>query len=469
MTCGRWTREPGALDRWHRLWCGECRAAQRVDALIMTGVTKLRAEPVAPEALAATLRALDLESGAATRTLPNDRLNGHVGARRLLLGAGLAALALFAALTFFPRAEMGALAATMAALRQVSTYHWTGVWVSHGQPLRWESWYAEGQYREDLGDKTTVDDGQQRRSHRAGTRVQFVDRSALARRPNAASLYEPDGFLKRIQQMQREPGWFVRVEEGEEQTPEGRRLRFQIFMSMDRRVHPTHDQKSRVTLLVDPGTRLPVRWVNEEWRDAKWQLSNRVDRIEYDVAVPDRVFQLQMPPGTRTVNVDWSHRTRARLAAQTAADGREVVLRAIDQTAEGDVLVSVAHAKEGDRLQPPTPQVVDMQATDERGRVYVDASSGHIAPTFEVWWLVPLVPRKPGEPGPRRLTITAELNPRVMVTFRDLPAPPPAYETVGELPPYIDSPCTNPLEVEKIRARGRAQYQRLRELRRLHP
>jgi hypothetical protein len=299
--------------------------------------------------------------------------------------------------------------------------------------------------------------------------VMFVDRSLLARRPNMGNLFEPDGFLRRIEEMRREPGWFMRVEEGMTQTPEGRRLRFEIFMTMDQRVHLTHNQRGRLTLLVDSSTRLPVRWVNEEWRDGKWELNNRVDRIEYDVPIPDQAFQLELPSGTRTVNVDWSHRARARLAAQTASDGGEVVLRALDQTAEGDVMVSVAHAKEGDRLQPPTPRVVFLHATDESGRLYVDAESTYVAPTFEMKWLVPLVPRQPGQPGPRRLTITAELTNTEKVTFRDLPAPPPAYESLGELPPYVDTPMTDPREVEKTRTRAREQYQRMREIRLQRP
>jgi hypothetical protein len=463
MKCERLLHLPGGMDRWHRLWCRECRAAQAADGVIARGVAQLQAEPVSPEAFAETLSALGLGGVGGGPSLSGDRPDRRAATRRLPLGAGLAAAALFAAATFFPRSEMGALAATMAALRQVSSYHWTGVWVSNGQPLRHEAWYQGGRYREEMGDKTTVDDGQQRRSHRAGTRVLFVDRSALARRPNAASLYEPDGFLKRIQEMQQQPGWFVRVEEGDTQTPEGRRLQFQIFMTMDSRVHPTHNQRSRVTLLVDPGTRLPVRWVNDEWRDGKWQVSSRVDRIDYDVAVPDQVFQLKTPPGTRTVSVDWSHRARARLVARTASDGSEVVLRAIDQTAQADVMVSVAHEKEGTRLP-----IFQMQATDERGRVYIDGWFNYQASTYEMKWLVPLVPRRPGEQAPRRLTLTAELTNLEKVTFRDLPAPPPAYETVGELPPYVDTPLTNSAEVEKVRTRARAQYPRLRDWRRRH-
>lgn len=469
MKCGRWTRESGALDRWHRLWCAECRVARKVDALIMTGAAQLRTEPVSPEALAGTLRALDLERGANARPLSIAPRSRRVGARRLLLGAGLAVAALYAVLAFFPRSEMGALAATMAALRQVSSVHSTGVWVSNGQPLRWESWYAPGRYREDLGNKTSIDDSRQRLSYRAGTSVVFVDRSLLAQGQDQPRLFQPDGFLQQIERLRHQPGWFVRVEEGAAQTPEGRRLRFEIFMTMDSRVHPSHNQKSKLTLLVDPHTRLPVRWVNEEWRGGKWELGNRVDRIEYDVPIPNRVFQLDLPPDTRTVNVDWSHRAQAQLTARPTADGGEVVLRAIDQTGEGDVMVSVAHAKEGDRLHLPTTRVVQLEATDERGRLYVDAGSNYIAPTFEMKWLVPYIPWKPGEPGPRRLTLTAELTNGEKVTFRDLPAPPPAYETVGELPPYVDTPLTNPREVEKVRARARTQYERLRELRRRHP
>jgi hypothetical protein len=351
---------------------------------------------------------------------------------------------------------MAALAGTIAALEEVPSYHCSGVWVLWGQPRRWEIWYATGKHREDLGPKTTVDDGRRQRSHKAGTAVVFVDRSHLAEGSENGSIFQPGRFLRRIEEMSRRPGWFVRIEKGKERTAQGLDLeRFEISMTMDQRVHPTHNERGKITLVVDPSTRLPTRWVLYDWQEGRWQLRQRVDQVEYNLAIPERVFDLKLPAGTRTVDVDWSKRTHALLAAEKASDGREVVLRAIDLTAEGDVMVSVANQKEGQGLQPPTLSVVWLQAKDDLGRVYVDAGYNYIAPTFAMAWLVPLVPQQAQDPLPRRLTVSAELANGETVDFRGLPAPPPAYETVREMPPYYDTPMTAQ-EVEKIRAKARA-------------
>lgn len=88
----------------------------------------------------------------------------------------------------------------------------------------------------------------------------------------------------------------------------------------------------------------------------------------------------------------------------------------------------------------------------------------YIASTYEMHWLVPL---KPGGPPPQWFTIAAELADGKTVVFRQIPAPPPAFESVREMPPYCDTPMTGQ-EVEQIRARARDPHrlQRLREAKR---
>jgi hypothetical protein len=383
---------------------------------------------------------------------------------RLALSGGLAVLGLFVAIAFWSRTETAALTETLAAFEKIPSLHWTGVQVIRGKPQRWEFWYALGRSREVIGDTTTIDDGQQRRKHRAGAQVVFVDRSWIAHDPKRAERFQPGGFLRALQEMKHR-GWLVHVQKRMEKTSEEHLVqRFDIDVAMDRRTHPSHDQRSRMVLLVDPNTKLPVSWTIQEFRSGNWQPSARVDRIEYNVPILDRTFQSPVPAGMRTIDVDQGKRSHARLAVQRSRDGREIILRGLDLTAEGDVMVSVSNARPGNFVgvdhTPPTP-VEFTKLMDDRGAIYVDTWNDYVAPAYTMFWLMPLRPRNEGAPWPRRFTLTVELENRERVIFRAIPAPPPAFESVLEVPPFHDF-LMNANDVEKIRTKARARWQRLR-------
>jgi hypothetical protein len=455
MKCRRLKQGARALDLWHRLWCAECRSACFVDEVITRGVARMRSEPIPPDRLGRTLSALGLRSpDAAPRSPISLRTRASLAPRRIALSLGLAVLAVWATLAFFGGTGRTALAETAEALRRVSSLHWTGIQVVKGQEQQWEFWYSAGGSREEIGDRVTVDDGEQQRSYQRGSRVVFVDRSYLKRDPERPTPFQPGGLIPALERFRGLPDWDVRVEQRDDKTPEGRRgQRFEIYLT-----HPGIEQK--MVCLIDPGTKLPLSWASYTKRPGRWELDQRVDRIEYNVATPADLFQLRLPAGVRTIDVDQSKRARAHLAAQRTPKRREVILRAIDMTAKGDVMVSIGCLEAPDAQKPaapvriawPEPQV---ELVDDHGMVYAFTSNNYIEPTYTMFWLVPLKPRKPGDPWPQRFTISVNFDAgRDVVTFRDIAAPPPAFEDVIEVPPY-NGIWMDAREAEKIRTQTR--------------
>jgi outer membrane lipoprotein-sorting protein len=424
-----------------------------VDAVIQRGVAQLQAEPVSPQGLAQTLGALGL------RSIDEDRFGGRrprgsarVVAGRMAVGTVLAALGVALALTFFSHTETAVFAQTFAALRKVRSYHWTGVQVLHGRPQRWEMWYSSGRSREQIGDQTIVNDGDHQRSYKAGSGVVIVDRSFPAGNNRMTQLLQPGGFLSRIEAMRHDPGCPIRVEERTSRTPDGRAVqRFEIATAAAGNGQRTDPPQGRMTFLVDPDTKLPVGWTVYELREGRWRLSLRIDRFEYNTPIPGQLFDLKLPAGTPAVVVDHSTREQAQLAAQTTPRGWKIILRAIDRTREGDVMVSVSQVPPGhDRSQPdPVPL---KEILDDRGTVYADTHNDYMAGTYTMFWLVS--PSPPGSNGswPQRFTLTVQVEDGENVTFRNIAAPPPAFESVLQLLPDRD-----PDEVETIRAGARAR------------
>src|SRR5438552_1440442 len=230
MTRHRFHQYTGFSHLVHRLWCSECRAARSVDQVIERGVAQLQAEPISSQGLARTLGALGLGSAEADRAAAaRPYLSVPFAAQRMAAGIGLAVLGVILALTFFSRTETAVFAQTIAALRKVRSYDWTGVEVRYGRPQRWEMWYSSGRSREQIGDLTIVNDGDHQRSYKAGSGVVIVDRSFPAGNNRMTQLLQPGGFLSRVEAMRHDPGWRIRVEERTSRTPDGRAVqRFEI-------------------------------------------------------------------------------------------------------------------------------------------------------------------------------------------------------------------------------------------------
>jgi outer membrane lipoprotein-sorting protein len=370
------------------------------------------------------------------------------------VGTVLAALGVALALAFFSHTETAVFAQTFAAFRKVRSYHWTGVEVLHGRPQRWEMWYSSGRSREQIGDQTIVNDGAHQRSYKAGSGVVIVDRSFPAGNNRMTQLLQPGGFLSRIEAMRRDPGWRIHVEERPGRTREGRPAqRFEISWTAAGQVDRTDVRQGRMTFLVDPGTKLPVGWTVYELREGNWHLRQRIDRFDYNIPIPSQLFDLKLPAGTRVVVVDHGNRERAQLAERTTARGWKIILRAIDRTQAGDVMVSVSQVPPGhDRSQPdPVPL---KEILDDRGTVYADTHNDYVVGTYTMFWLVSPSPPGPDASWPQRFALTVRVEDGENVTFRNIAAPPPAFESVLQLLPDRD-----PDEVETIRAGARARLQ----------
>src|SRR4051812_13642022 len=122
MSCRKLHRYTGFAQLAHRLWCPACRAARSVDPVIGRGVAQLQAEPAPAEGLTRTLDALGLSGAEQDRSLARHGSRAPhstpARARRLVAGAGLAALGVALALAFFGRTETAVFAETVAALRK---------------------------------------------------------------------------------------------------------------------------------------------------------------------------------------------------------------------------------------------------------------------------------------------------------------------------------------------------------------
>ena len=60
MQCQRLRQRTKLSDRWHRLWCSECRTQGEVDSLFTRGIRQMQAKPPPPEGLEQTLGRLGL-------------------------------------------------------------------------------------------------------------------------------------------------------------------------------------------------------------------------------------------------------------------------------------------------------------------------------------------------------------------------------------------------------------------------
>jgi outer membrane lipoprotein-sorting protein len=465
MSCRKLHGYTGFAQKTHRLWCPECRAARSIDPVIARGVAQLRAEPDSTPGLTSTLEALGLsvagEAGPGARHGWRTPRPAPAGARRIVAVMGLVALAVALALAFFGRTETTVFAQTMAALRKVRSYHWTGVMEDGGWQQPWEVWYSPGHYREQIGDQTTVDDGIHKRRYKAGSRVVIVDRSNLTGDGPWAQLLQPGDFLSRMGAMKRDNGWRMTINRQTTRTRGGERLdAYELTAISPGKLHGVDFQKSRMVFRVDSGTKLPVSWVVTEWQSGREQLRVRVDRIDYNTAFPASLFDLKAPAGTRELEIDRRPRDQVQLATQTTPRGWKIILHALDLTREGDVLVTVSQVLpapggggSGPQAERPQPDPVPLkELRDDRGTVYADTHNDQIAGTYTVFWLVSPVPPGANGPWPQRCTVAVQVEDGENVTFRDIPVQPPALESVLQLFPVGD-----PDQVEKIRAAARAR------------
>src|SRR5262249_2353831 len=288
-----------------------------------------------------------------------------------------------------------------------------------------------------------------------------VDRSTLTGDGPWAQLLQPGSFLSRMEAMKRDHGWRLTINRQTGRTPGGYSVdAYEIQASANGRPHAIDIQRNRRILRGDSDTKLPVSWVLTEWQGGREQLRLRVDRIDYDVAFPSSLFDLQAPAGARELEVDHRPRDQKQLASQTTPRGWKIILRALDLTREGDALVTVSQVPAapggggaGSQAERPQPDPVPLkELRDERGTVYADTHNDQIAGTYTTFWLVSPSPPGASGPWPQHFTITVQVEDGESLTFHNIPAQPPAFESVLQLFPIGD-----PDQVEKIRAKARAR------------
>jgi hypothetical protein len=410
---------------------------------VARGIAALRAEPVPDRAMQQTLALLNIGS------VTSEARSAVTGGKRSAMSVALAVvvmLLLWAGLTSSRTPEMRALAKTMTALERVRSIHWTGVSRVKESMARGETWFSEGRSRSEQGDRITVDDGETRRTYTKGTDFVLVDRSSLRNRRETPTPFQPDGLLSSLERFRRAIDSKLRVEELRATGEDGRPLqRFEIYIS-----HRGSEEK--LVWLIDRETRLPVKTEQYDKMQGDWQLRNRVDRIEYNLPIPEERFRLSLPPDVRAIDVDRSKRARARLAVRRLPGGGQVILHATDMTQRGDVLLSLS-AVGADGYPMDTIGIALEKLTDERATSYVRTSPNIFEHAYRVFWMVPLKPPAPGDPHPRRLTFSVLLGTGERAVFRDLAAPPP-FETLKEVPPFCDWHDGEP-EFEQHRRRAR--------------
>ncbi len=70
MKCQRLNHNTKFSDRWHRLWCAECRATCEVDALLARGVAQMQGESVPADGVVQTLGVMGLRNAKEVQSLP---------------------------------------------------------------------------------------------------------------------------------------------------------------------------------------------------------------------------------------------------------------------------------------------------------------------------------------------------------------------------------------------------------------
>jgi hypothetical protein len=462
MKCRRLESRFSLRGAWHRRWCGECRAAQSVDARIARGVAQIKAEPVSMSGLEKTLAELDLPAPAASSSRPVGRRGwAPLTTRRALIGVGLGMAAVLIALAFPGRSQTAVLAETLAAMERASSFHFkeTGYGLD-GRVVHSETWYANGRTRLDGAEEVVIDDGRESRTYRRGSRVVKVDHSV---RERVEPLGAPGQFLRQTLADKRSYNPAVRVEEQTLTDSHGRRVsRYKIYTPQKGAMpadYPYTD--SRFILWVDLKSHLPTRW--EEWvkrrHDGRWQLNSQVSQIEFDVPIPDQVFRNPLPSSMPLVEFDMRKRAEGNLVSEITRAAQIITLRTLYLSEEGDVILAFAPWGEAKaRVNPDLPGEI-RKFGDDRGMEY--------APMREVLFrqgssvetrFTPLKPRRAGAPWPRKFHFTLRLKDGEEVFFHDVPAPAPPYVSAREIPDYWFTNGKPVGYLEEKRQKARAEY-----------
>jgi hypothetical protein len=132
--------------------------------------------------------------------------------------------------------------------------------------------------------------------------------------------------------------------------------------------------------------------------------------VGYDQPLPDSLFIWEPPMNVQVTEVgDWYGERVGHTVASVRDDRWELTIHSVDLAANGEIWLTNSWVFKDEQLNtswgtiPPTGSI-----TDDRGRVYVlFIGLGSGSPTRGVNGYTPLEPRRPNDPYPKKLTVSA--------------------------------------------------------------
>jgi hypothetical protein len=189
-----------------------------------------------------------------------------------------------------------------------------------------------------------------------------------------------------------------------------------------------HGETILIHVVADAETRRPTRVEHFRLVNGTREPTYQAD-IEWDIAVPQDVWQFTPPEDTRVErSIDWAIMAKQELVRGQTRDWT-VVLHAIEVAANGDVHLAISRAETGANVIASSAPPIRVSALGSDGERYHQTDRG---PFFGAPGLaravVTLEPENRGA-TPRSITLTvtpypADPSEDQSVTFRNLPLPP---------------------------------------------
>jgi hypothetical protein len=386
----------------HTWSCGRCREEARRARRIEGALASLEPhEP--PEGLRGRLVALAAGEGALRP--------GQAGRRWRALRWGVAAVAVLtlAAGVLVTRGErQSALAQALDGLRNAKTIHfvaWADVpdtprrlefWIAGEQRFRQEeTWTLKGVSQKEF----TVQVGRRVSVYREPSKTLEIDE-----RPAGSALHDlgqlplhPEVLGAAVAEDIRGRGGSFREQAGVDSS--GRPV-VRYYAS------DLSDTPTSFVFTLDARTKRLIALEASEYRDGKWYRVGHFDPIEYDIPLPDDLFAIAPPPGTRVTERTWWATRRDRVLQEAAVGEWQIAIRSLDIRDNGDVIVSLSRKllaggswNEG---APPWGRL-----TDDQGQRYAEMPVFGVDNGFWTLTFTPVDRRTNLHPT----SITVELNP----------------------------------------------------------
>lgn len=296
-------------DWWHRIWCAECRAVER---LLMKGVQQLRTEPVPTDGLTRTLAVLELPMKHPTYHKPP-----LVTTRRMMLATGVLVIGLLLLLPFMPIGRKQSvdtlLAQAIAKSREIKTLRVTGLMRAYKPDARgrwiipdalkpvvfWfkapNKWRREGPGRDPLNPPISIRDGDnlwflcEFRGRWEWEHV-LISRYLTRADPKVKADWglhwtSPTAYLERLQGHLEAIRAKARMREQARRWSNGQKVRV-MTIHWDT---PRGTYKSAI--YIDARTHRLIRIEEYEAFEGKPYLHLVLKRFEYDLPLPDHLFE----------------------------------------------------------------------------------------------------------------------------------------------------------------------------------